>query len=327
MIIIFGGSGFIGQHTAKYLSDKGEHVVVTSHSRRGRLALIDDDIAAGRIEVEQLDILDAFAVMGILTKYRPRVVIDLSGHAPKALAPRSDVTFRTSAWLNIFEAARMAGVSRVVMMSSMDSYWGLGLSQVPFREDMPVPLVEQDDHVIVQSWVKKALEVIGNLYRRQHGMEIVFPRSSGVYGPLYRTFLNFPSRLVRAAVRGDLDLAGDGKLPFAEDGYDQAYVKDIARGVGLIARAETLRHAIYNIGSGRAAPFGEFARAVEEAVPGWEITLPSRASAAGRDAPAGPMEGRWMDIRRARDELGYTPRFSLSDAIADYVAWMRNNEA
>lgn len=276
MNLIFGGAGFIGQHVARFLADGGEPVVVASHSIGGPLPVIGHDVDAGRIAVERVDVTDPFAVMGVVMKHRPSTVIDLSGYAPKVLSPRNDVTMRTTSWLNIFEASRMSGVGRIVMMSSMDSYWGLELDQAPFREDMPVPLVEHDDHVIVQSWVKKALEVIGNLYRRQYGMEIVFPRASGVYGPLYRTFLNVPSRIARAAARGDHDLGGDGRLPFAEDGYDQTYVKDIARGVGLIATADKLRHAVYNIGNGRAIPFAEFADAAHKAVPGWNIALPSR---------------------------------------------------
>src|SRR5882724_3841438 len=281
MILVYGGNGFIGQHVARYLVDAGETVVVTTNSRPSTPILLSEAIAARRAYVESMDLTDSFAVMSVVSKYRPRITIDASGHRPKAFSPGRDVTLRTTALVNVLEAARLCQVERVVLLSSMDAYWGLDRGQLPYREDMNVPLLEPGDHFIVQSWVKKSLEVIGNLYRRQVQMPITFVRASGVYGPLYRTFLNVPSRLVRSAVRGVDDFGEDkGGVPFAQDGYDQVYVKDLARGIGLIALARTLRHPVYNIGSGRAPTYAEFAKGVERAVPGFQIQLRSRDSGA-----------------------------------------------
>jgi nucleoside-diphosphate-sugar epimerase len=324
MILVFGGNGFIGQHIARALLDAGEQVIVTTHSRSAPPLLLRDAMSAGAARAEAIDIMDPFAVMAVVSKYRPTVTIDATGHAPKALAPGRDVTFRVSALVNILEAARLNDVTRVVLMSSMDAYWGIGLEHTPYREDMNVPLLESNDHFIVQSWAKKSLEVIGNLYRRQQGMDIAFIRASGTYGPLYRTYLNVPSRLVRAAVLGIHDFGeNQGGIPVAEDGYDQVYVKDLARGVGLVALAHTLRHPVYNIGSGRAPTYDEFVKAAQRAVPEFKITLRSLGSetqAATRDSA---MRGLWMDIGRARGEFGYEPLYSVDRAVAEYADWLR----
>jgi nucleoside-diphosphate-sugar epimerase len=321
MILVYGGNGFIGQHVARYLVDAGETVVVTTNSRPSTPILLSEAIAARRAYVESMDLTDSFAVMSVVSKYRPRITIDTSGHRPKAFSPGRDVTLRTAALVNVLEAARLCQVGRVVLLSSMDAYWGLDRGHLPYHEDMNVPLLEQGDHFIVQSWVKKSLEIIGNLYRRQLNMDIRFVRASGVYGPLYRTFLNVPSRLVRAAVRGGIQDWGEDKggIPFGEDGYDQVYVKDLARGIGLVALSSNLQHPVYNIGSGRAPSYAEFARAVERARPGYRIELRTRDREAGHSAG---MNGIWMDISRAGAELGYEPSYSVDQAIADYVAWM-----
>ena len=318
MIVVFGGNGFIGQHVARYLVDAGETVVVTVNSRPAPPVLLSEAITTGRAYVEPVDLTDPFAVMAVVSKYRPGITIDTSGHRPKAFAPGRDVTLRTAALVNVLEAARVCQVGRVVLLSSMDAYWGLDRGHLPYREDMNVPLLEEGDHFIVQSWVKKSLEVIGNLYRRQLRMDLRFVRASGVYGPLYRTFLNVPSRLVRAAVRGIHDFGDDkGGIPFGEDGYDQVYVKDLARGIGLVALAANLQHPVYNIGSGRAPSYAEFARAVERVQPGYRIELRTRGT-----EPGTGMNGIWMDISRARTELNYEPAYSVDQAIADYAAWM-----
>lgn len=315
MILIFGGNGFVGQHVAHELISRGEDVTVTGFSRILNVPMLAGALSSGQARIVQVDITDPFAVMELVGKVRPKVMMDLTGHHPKALLPARDVQFRTTALLNMLEAARIHDVGRVVLMSSMDAYWGVETAACPFREDDPVPLLEHDDHFIVQSWAKKSLEVIGNLYRRQHGMNLVFIRASGIYGPHYRTYLNVPSRIARAAAGG---APFADALPFEDDGYDQVYVKDMARGIGLVLLAQQLQHPVYNIGAGRAPSYGEFVAAVRKAAPGFELELPSRSAADAR----GPMEGRWMAIDRARTELGYEPVFGIDEAMAEYIDWI-----
>lgn len=318
MILIVGGNGFVGQHVARYLLDTGHEVTVATRGQASLPRLLAGDIEAGRAKAVRLDVTDGFAVAEAVQNVRPSVIIDLAGYHPGALSPGRDVAFRTSSLTNILEASRLFEVSRVVLMSSMDVYWGLPSEEVPFREDDRVPLLESGDHYIVQSWAKKALEVIGNHYRQAYGMNIAFVRASGIYGPLYRTYLNVPSRLVRAAVNGADALEGPYPAPFADEGYDQLYVKDMARAIGLVACATELGHPVYNIGSGRAPRFGEFADAVRAAVPGFAVDLPLRPAASER----GTMDGRWMNIDRARSDLGFEPQWEPAAAMADYIGWV-----
>lgn len=309
MILIFGGTGFVGQHVAQRLAAAGEQVTVTG-MRGVEPKLLANDLKAGRVQFVRLHLLDAFAVLETVQKLRPRVVIDLSGHAPGVLTPARDVQFRTGVLLNILEAARINAVERVVLMSSSDAYWGLPVDASPYHEDDPVPLLESDNHYIVQAWAKKTMELIGNLYRRSHGMDVVFVRAGGIYGPLYRTWMNVPSRLLLAALDGTYS----GPLPFAESGYDQIYVEDAADGLTAVALAGQLAHPVYNIGAGRAPKYSEFAAALKDLVPGFEIELPTR----GAHEPD-PMDGRFMSIDRAGSELGYAPKF---DPAAAMKAWL-----
>ena len=326
MILVYGGSGFVGQHVAKALLLRGEDVV-TASSRGEAPAILLDEMAAGRVHVEKVDVTDASAVMGVTAKYKPNTIVDLTGHAPKVLDPGRDVLFRSGALVNILEAARLNDASRVVLMSSMDAYWGLGRDKVPFREDATVPLLEQDDHFVVQSWAKKTLEVIGNLYRTHYGMDLVFVRASGIYGPLYRTFRHIPSRMARAAARETPEFGPEtGGVPFAEDGYDLVYVKDMAEGSALVVTSPTLRHPVYNIGSGQAAPYQAYADAASDVVPGFRLRLRSRVDPAEAAVPRTPIDGLWQDISRAKSELGYAPRYSVRDAMAEYIDWLRRHE-
>lgn len=327
MIIIFGGTGMLGQHTAKELIDHGETVVVTG-VRRQTPVLLEDAIERKQAFVEYVDLTDPYAVMGVMAKYKPDTIVDTSGYAPKQLPPAAEVRARVTAELNLLEAAKLNSVKRIVLTSSSDAYWGLGPESMPLREDMASPLQETDDNFIVQSWAKKTLEVIANLYRRQEGLNIVTVRCSGMYGPIYRTFLNLPSRLIKAGLSGAApDFSKGSGVPVEADGYDQTYVKDIAYGMGLVIRAPSLKHHIYNLGSGRAVTYGEIARAAEQAIPGFKVQLRSAAQdSSDASGPEVNMGNFYMDISRLRDELGYEPRYTPERAMAEYTEWLRTHE-
>jgi UDP-glucose 4-epimerase len=79
-----------------------------------------------------------------------------------------------------------------------------------------------------------------------------------------------------------------------------------------------LKHRVYNIGGGRAVTNRELAEAVNAAVPGATIRLEP-----GRDPQA--QQDRYMDLTRAREDLGYEPQYDIGSAIADYVGWLREN--
>jgi UDP-glucose 4-epimerase len=327
VIIVFGGTGMLGQHTARELVDKGETVVVTG-VRRQAPVLLQEAIEHKRAFVEYVDLTDPYAVMGVVARYKPDTVVDTSGYAPKQLAPAAEVRARVTAELNLLEAAKLNGVKRIVLTSSSDAYWGLGPECMPLKEDMAVPLQETGDNFIVQSWAKKTLEVIANLYRRQEGLDIVTMRCSGMYGPVYRTFLNLPSRLIKAGLSGAApDFSKGSGVPVETDGYDQTYVKDIAFGMGLVIRAASLKHHIYNLGSGRAVTYGEIARAAEKAIPGFKVQLRSEAqdshTASGGEVKMGNF---YMDISRLHDELGYEPQYPPERAMAEYTEWLRTHE-
>lgn len=95
------------------------------------------------------------------------------------------------------------------------------------------------------------------------------------------------------------------------------YVKDCARAIALLQVAKTLNHRTYNVGDGQATTNGRIVDAITNALAGAHVEL-----AAGRD-PDGPGHDTWLDLTRAREDAGYEPAYDLEQAVADYVAWLR----
>ena len=319
--IVLGGTGFIGLHTAAELLDRGERVVVTTHRRNHETPALRAAVERGDAVIEPLDLRDREQVFALVAKHRPDSILDISGYPPKELSPAEEISTRVANYVNVFEAAREHDVPRLTLTSSFDVYYGLDASLMPFREDQLVPLQEAEDNYMVQSWAKKTLEVVASMYRRQSGLDIVTVRPSGGFGPMYRTFLNVPSRLVRAAARGEAPDFSDrlDGVPLADFGYDQLYVKDIARAIGSIHLTPKPEHTIYNVGAGEVVTNGQVLAAVQKAVPGFSVDL--APSDENTELPLGMV----VDTTRLREEFGFVPRYSLDDAVAEYVDWLRVN--
>ena len=311
MILVTGGLGFIGAHTVRALIDAGESVVATRH-RTARIPSFLADEVGKRLFVESLDVASPHATIEVARKHPISSVMHLVVTPLGALSPAEDYRLNMSGLINVLEAARIAGAKRVSIASSSAVY--AGLPSGPFREEAGVRL----HPAFPTEAFKKSFELLSLHYGDRTGLEVVALRIGNVYGPLYHSMGNLPSRIVHPAVKG---LPGplprrDGKPDFAEDSSDFVYVKDCAAGVRAVHLAPKLNHQVYNIGSGTAVSGADFAAAVAAAVPGARLAL-----AAGRGPEYRPDAA--LDLGRVTQDTGYRPRFGVSEAIADYAAWLK----
>src|SRR4051794_41626814 len=106
MILVTGGLGMIGAHTARALLDLGHEVVVTAHRRTEVPSLI-----AGRVTVEALDTTDRDAFLALGERHTVDAIVQLAGSLPGA-DPVGFLRTETTGLLNALEAARTWGVRR-----------------------------------------------------------------------------------------------------------------------------------------------------------------------------------------------------------------------
>ena len=313
MLLITGGMGFIGLHTARRFLDAGERVVLTQFRARREPDFIKDALGSTAV-VETLDVAEEDSLLPIVERHAVDSVVHLAVPGLGALTPAEEYRTNTRGLLNVLETAREARMRRVTVASSISVY--RGLERGPLHEDALLPLTSSNP----TEAYKKAEEVLGQHYADRTGIDVVFARIAGIYGPLYHSMANLPSRLAHAAVKGvQPDFTGArGGVPLAEDTNDLCYVKDCARGVQLIHSAPTLRHRVYNVGGGCAVTNAELAEAVNQAVPGANIQL-----APGKSPRAVP--AFYLDLSRVREEVGYEPEYDVRRGIKDYVTWLRRN--
>src|SRR5579864_3671334 len=302
--LLIGGMGFIGLHTARSFLDAGQEVVVTYHQNRREPDFLKADLG-GRARVEQLDVVDEARVNEVIRQHQPEGVVYLAVPALAGVSPADEFKTNTAGYLNVLEASRAAGVRRLSVTSSLAVY--NSVTERPWREDMTFPVTSTNP----TEAYKKGLEILGLYFGQRTGLEVVMLRVAGIFGPMYHSMANLPSRLAHAAAHGRApDFSGMRYgPPKAEDGNDACYVKDVADGIRLVHLAPTLQHKVYNVGNGRVTRNIDMIEAIREVVPEFKVDLPA----------GGDSTDRYMDLSRISGELGYKPKYGVERGLAEYV--------
>lgn len=312
MILVTGGSGFIGSHVVRALSDLGERsVLVQRRSDEVPPHLADTSAVAERGDVGDLD-----SLRDIASRHGVDGIVHLAGYDRHAEPrPAVDAARRQlSGLLNVVQVAEEVGVKRIGLASTIGAYSGATV-QGALSEDTPVAL--SAPHAIPR--YKKIDELLGEQLAETSGVEIINLRISGTWGPLGHEdpFFAAPA-LVHAAVSGTApDLSGMLRPATAQAALDLCYVKDTGRAIALLQLADTLNHRTYNVASGRSTSNADVAAAIRAVIPDADVDLP--------DGPAAPTT--YLDITRLHDDTGYTPAYDTAHAAADYIDWLRSGHA
>lgn len=313
-ILVTGGSGSIGAHTALALADLGEQVVVTRHRRAAPPSFLE-----GRVAVEPADVADLDALRGVGDRHEITGIVHLAAVALEEPDPVAFMRRNAAMLLNVLEVARAWQVRRFAVASSIGVY--IGTPGPRWHEDLALAPATAPNSILA---FKKAAEAIAPQVLEGTGVEPVVLRIGTIWGPLGlpdSPFFPIP-RLISATLRGeDPDLTPPRPPGFAGDGGDRCYVKDCGRAIALLMTAATLRHDTYNVSSGRPVANHEFVAAVNAAIPGAQASLRP-----GRD-PGAPADDPYLDIGRLARETGFEPAFDVAAGVADYIAWLRVNAA
>lgn len=293
-VLITGGRGFLGQHLATALRDRGA-----------------DPIPVGRAEA---DLRDRDAALSLLADVRPEVVIHAAveggGIGWMKAHPVESGQDNARMNLNILEASARAGVQVFVGASSACVY--PRLCPVPFVEDdIWAGYPEPTNGTYALS--KRLMMDMGRAYGQQHGLHCVFPILANLYGPGDHTTAE------RAHVVADLMIrcaGGPEELVVWGTGTptrELLFIQDAAEGV--LASAGGPAGPI-NIGSGQEIAIRELAAAVLAA---WGLDVPIRLDT---DKPDGQPR-KCLSVARAAETLGWRAPTPLATGLRETAAWYR----
>ena len=307
-ILVTGGSGFIGQRVVSNLLNDNNHVVIMSRrpmaisdAHVDRLDTVKGDI---RIFSDVMQAVGDFEIEGVV---HVAYTLTAEGEANPLLA----LQVNTLGAGNIFEAARIAKVKRVVLCGSIAAY-------APPEHYQGQPVTE--DEVLMKPTsiygaTKVLNEFMASRFENQYGVEIPCLRISAVYGSgrAERGVTAWTTQMVKGAIEGkpvSIKLRADQLSNFI-------YVDDVAEQLFRLTKMDNLKYRVYNSGGHTSTP-GEFAKIVHKYYPNLQINFDPNApkwpyphKVDGRRLeseigfkPRSPEEGLLAQINQARDELG-----------------------
>ncbi len=300
--LVTGGAGFIGSNLTDALLARGDEAIIVDDLSTGRRENIEQALANGATLLEA-DIRDRAAIEEIAGRERPDAIFHLAAQIDvrKSIAdPAFDASINVGGTANVLEAARAAGVRRVVFSSTGGAIYGEGDGQeLPLGEDAPLA----PEAPYGQS--KFAGEGYLSLYARLYGLSSVPLRLGNVYGPRQDPL---GEAGVVAIFCGRLregkqpTVFGDGKQT-----RDYIYVGDVVSAMLAAAEAET--SGPINIGTGIETDVLELVSALGE--------LGGSGDFEPDFAPprTGEVQRISIDPARAASELGWRAEMDLSEGL------------
>ncbi len=296
VVLVTGGSGFIGSHVVDRLLAAGMSPRIFDRRPSpwhdpAKVPTVVGDV----MRVEDL----TRAMRGCDTVCHLAAAADVG--EVKA-HPHWATELNAGGTLNVLEAARELEVRRVVYASTVWVY-----------SDVDADLVDEDTPLVAPAHLYTAGKLSGELYcrsfRELYGLETTILRFGIPYGPRARPAAVIPSFVDHALHGEPLTIAGTG-----EQERSFLFVEDLAEGV-VRALAPVAAGRTYNLAGSETVTIRRLAEIVNDVVGGVRIEpAPGRAA---------DLSGATVDSRRAERELGWRAETTLQDGILRYVEWLR----
>ena len=316
-VLVTGGEGFIGSHLLDELSNSGHDVTAyVLYNSFGTAGLLDQRSFLGREDIQVVlgDVRDADSLQSAMAGHD--VVIHLAAliAIPYSYqAPRSYLETNVIGTMNVMEAARRAGVSRVVHTSTSEVY---GTAQyVPIDEKHP--LVGQSPY----SASKIGADQVAHSYWSSFGVPVTTVRPFNTYGPGQSQRAFIPSVIVQL-----LSGAESISLGSLSPTRDLTFVTDTAEGFRAVAEGTGGLGEVFNMGSGFEIPMGEVVGMLSE-ISGRKVGVtedPARVRPENSE-----VERLWSDSSKIESAFGWKPshagRDGLYRGLEKTYAWFREN--
>jgi UDP-glucose 4-epimerase len=296
--LVTGGAGFIGGHLIEHLVAAGKPVRVLDNFSTGKGENLQ--AVSGKVEVHKGSITDPAAVKaavaGCEVVYHLAALPSVTRSVEEPLVSHEACATGT---LQVLDAARRAGVRRVVYAASSSAYG-----------DTPGSVRTEDDPLAPLS-PYAAAKLAGEHYCRcfttVYGLETVRLRFFNIFGP--RQDARSPYSGVIALFTAAM---AAGKAPRIDgDGLqsrDFTYVANCVQALLKAAEAPAAVGQVYNIGTGSSTNLLDLVRHLNQLL-GTNIT-----PTYGPPRP-GDVRHSQADITRARRDLGYNPTVSFAEGL------------
>ncbi|HEX8583739.1 MAG TPA: NAD-dependent epimerase/dehydratase family protein [Allosphingosinicella sp.] len=313
-LVLVGGAGLIGSHTAdRLLREDVREIVIYDNFVRGRAENLADALKDPRVKIYdiggdilQTDILES-AFEGADGVFHFAALWLLQCHE----FPRSAFDVNVRGTFNVMDACVKAGVKRLVYSSSASVY-GDAVTE-PMTEDHPF------NNQNFYGATKICGEAMLRAYHHRYGLDYVGLRYMNVYGPRqdYRgAYIAVIMKMLDAIDKGDAPtIMGDGS-----EAFDFIAVEDCALANVRAMQAGTT-DSFYNVGTGKRTSLKELAELLIE------LTGSTKPINYAERSTATLVRNRIGSPVKAREEIGFDAEIELREGLEKVIAWRAAHKA
>jgi len=324
-VLITGGLGLIGSHVAKkFGSNKSiKNIICLDHFGKYINPIKKDikdyrsmrsDYIGKKLIIERGESKFTSVINNILLKYKPKIIIHLAA-LPLAKLDNLNVEEALEGSVqstsNIIESIANLkknlnyNFSRFVYASSSMVYGDFKTDIID--ENHPTNPKE------IYGSAKLAGEILTKGLCKFYDIDFSIVRPSAVYGPTDMNNRVTQIFLDKALKNQTINVQGkDEKLDFT-------YVKDIANGFYLAAIKTRGKNQTFNITYGKAQKLIDYVKILKKYFPNLRYKITERDKFR-------PRRGT-LSIKKAKKFIGYSPRFSLSKGIPEYIKFKKKYES
>jgi UDP-glucose 4-epimerase len=304
-VAVIGGAGFIGSHVVdQLLSERLRELVVVDNFVRGTRANLAAALQDPRVRLVEGSITDRALMEQVLAGVDGVFLLAALWLFECVHRPRQALEVNVDGTWNVIEAARAAGVKRIVYSSSASVY----------GDAVTLPMTEE--HPFNNRTMYGATKIAGEQFLRamfeQHQLPYVALRYMNVYGPRmdYKgTYVSVIMKVLDKIEAGERPIVfGDGS-----QAYDFVHVDDVAR-ANVLAMKSDVADQSFNVGTGVQTTINQLVSGLL-AITGSELQIDYR--------PNQQMfvTNRVGSIDKAKALLGFEARTPLRDGLRSVVEW------
>lgn len=314
-MLLTGGAGFIGCHTAEALLSRGDFVVIVDNMndyydpaiKVANIEYLHKKFGeTGRLKFVQGDISNRELMRDVFESEQVNLVCHLAARAGVRASIDDPFTYleaNITGTMVLLEEAKLSNgrVTNFVYASS-SSVYGNDL-EIPFAEFDPT-----DRPISPYAATKKACEVLAYTYSHLYGLPCSGLRFFTVYGPRGRPDMAIFKFIDKIYNGRTIDRYGDGSTL-----RDYTFVEDIV--AGIVSALDTPRaYELYNLGNGNPVLLSRMIEIIEDA-------LGIKAKINILPAQAGDVDMTCADISKSKSLLGYNPKTPLEKGLRKTVDW------
>lgn len=309
--LVTGATGLVGGWLVARLLDAGAQVTAVVRDSVPQSMLVRDGLA-GRITLAHGDVRDQPFLERVLGEGEIDTVIHLAAQTIVGIANRNPVsTLETNVagtWA-LLEACRRSPAVRQIVLASSDKAYG-DQETLPYDEGTPL----QGRHPYDVS--KSCGDLIAQMYASTYGLPLTITRCGNFYGGGDLNWNRIVPGTIRSVLRGERPV-------IRSDGHyvrDYFYVEDGAEAYMLLAERLAADPAL----AGQAFNFSnEIQVSVLDVVDRVLRGMGSSLLPDVRNEASGEIRRQYLSAARARQVLGWSPRFSLDEGLRRTIAWYR----